>query len=163
MAQQPSCQSHLPSCHIHSDSQTAWREFGPGWRCRHGSRFKNRLRWKEEMETGDVRRQRQLEEESWRGKSTKQKKKRGGGWKQGHKVFLDEGERVRKAKGRCVWAGGWGQSSRELPGINLRCSSTLSLLLAGCRWRIFSAKWNKSSFKLLTHSGSDQTCTLGRF
>lgn len=31
-----------------------------------GSRFKNRLRWNEEKEAGDVRRRRQLEEESWR-------------------------------------------------------------------------------------------------
>lgn len=75
MAQQPSRQSHLPPRHIHSDSQTASREFGPGCRRRRGSRFKNRLRWKEEKEAGDVRRQRQLEEESWRGRGTKQKKR----------------------------------------------------------------------------------------
>lgn len=43
-----------------------------------GSRidWDGRRRWKEEMEARDVRRQRQLEEESWRGKSTKQKKKK---------------------------------------------------------------------------------------
>lgn len=34
----------------------------------------------------------------------------------------------------------------EFLGINLQCSTTLSLLLAQCRWRLLSVKWNKSSF-----------------
>lgn len=84
-----------------------------------------------------------------RKRDTRSRKRHTGGWQRhkakelktgrqgrGGRVFLDEGERVKKQGGE-VW---------ELPGINLQCSSTLSLLLAQCRWRIFSAKWNKSSF-----------------
>lgn len=112
MSQQQSFQSHLPSFwYIHSGLQKASRAFGPGCHC-HGSRFKNRLRWMEEKEAWDVRRQRQLEE-SWKGRSTKQKKR--GRWKQGHKVFLDEGERVRKQRGGVCGLEGGGRVPRSFP------------------------------------------------
>lgn len=104
MAQQPSCQSHLPSRHIYSDLQTASREFGLGCLHRHrGSMFKNRLRWKEEKEAGDVRRQGQLEESLLCAEAQSKKKKKE--LKKGTQSVSRWSRKGEEAEGRCV---GWG-------------------------------------------------------